>query len=128
MDHCNDHEILTDAQHGFRPGRSCETQLVVTTKDLAKALDDGCQVDAIVLDFSKAFDRVPNQRLLLKLHHYGIRGPLQIWIENFLTKRSQRVVIDGKSSDWANVSSGVPQGTVGYLVHKHFLKYTLICR
>ena len=67
MDHYNDHEILTDAQLGFRPGGA-----------LAEAIDDRCQVDAIVLDFSKAFDRVPRQRLLLKPHHYGIKGPQQI--------------------------------------------------
>ncbi len=67
MDHYNHHNILTDAHHGFRPGRSCETQLILTAQDLTKSIDDLKQVDAIVLDFSKAFDRVPHQRLLQKL-------------------------------------------------------------
>ena len=112
MEHYDDHQILVNTQHGFRPGRSCETQLIITTHDLASALDNRQQVDAVVLDFSKAFDHVPHQRLLQKLHHYGINTSLLHWIENFLTTRSQRVVIDGESSDFVPVTSGVPQGTV----------------
>jgi hypothetical protein len=64
------------------------------------------------MDFSKAFDVVAHQRLLLKLFHYGIQGPTLTWIDNFLTRRKQRVVIGGDASDWIRVQSGVPQGTV----------------
>ncbi|XP_072182159.1 uncharacterized protein [Diadema setosum] len=63
-------------------------------------------------DEGEAFDRVPHQRLLMKLQHYGIRGSLLKWFQNFLTKRSQRVVVDGQASEWTDVHSGVPQGTV----------------
>ncbi len=112
MDHYDSHNILIDSQHGFRSGRSCESQLIITAHDFAKTLDDRMQLDSIILDFSKAFDRVPHHRLLLKLHHYGIRGSLLTWFDNFLTKRSQRVVVDGEASEWTDVLSGVPQGTV----------------
>ena len=80
--------------------------------DLARGLNEKQQVDAILLDFSKAFDKVPHQRLLLKLQHYGVRGNLLKWIEDFLSARTQEVVIDGTKSTPSPVSSGVPQGTV----------------
>ena len=69
-------------------------------------------MDCILLDFSKTFDKVPHNRLLMKLHHYGIRGHIHDWISSFLVGRAQRVVLDGQSSSATTVSSGVPQGTV----------------
>ena len=78
--HCDKYNILTDAQHGFRKRRSCETQLILTVQDLVKNLDSKGQTDIILLDFSKAFDKVPHQRLLHKLHHYGITGTPHAWI------------------------------------------------
>jgi hypothetical protein len=74
MNHLEDHNILADHQHGFRKHRSCETQPVNTVESIAKSLDHREQVDMLVLDFLKAFDTVPHQRLLLKMNHYGIRG------------------------------------------------------
>ena len=74
--------------------------------------NNGGQTDAILLDFSKAFDRVSHQHLYYKLHHYGIRGKLLDWVKQFLTGRSQCVIINGEQSDSTTVSSGVPQGTV----------------
>ena len=113
MNHLDEHDILTDCQHGFRSRRSCETQLLTLVHDLATSLDPGKQqIDLAVLDFSKAFDRVPHQRLLTKIHHYGIRGQTFKWIADFLSDRKQQVVVDGAVSDQAPVVSGVPQGTV----------------
>lgn len=112
MRHLDKHNILTDKQHGFRSKHSCETQLLMTTHDLIYALDHNTQTDMIIMDFSKAFDTVPHNRLLYKLNKYGITDNLHLWISNFLTKRKQRVVVDGEHSDWTNVRSGVPQGTV----------------
>ena len=73
MNFLESNNILSDFQHGFRKKRSCETQLLVTVHDLAARLDRHQQIDAILLDFSKAFDKVPRQGLAAKLHHYGIR-------------------------------------------------------
>ena len=69
-------------------------------------------VDAILMDFSKAFDKVSHQRLAIKLDHYGIRSNLLQWIKSFLANRSQQVLVEGHSSSPAPVTSGVPQGTV----------------
>ena len=69
MNHVYTYSILTDCQHGFRGRRRCETQLVTLTHDLASYLDSGIQTDMVGLDFSKAFDRVPHQRLMRKLYH-----------------------------------------------------------
>ena len=80
--------------------------------ELTEALDSNEDVDIIYLDFAKAFDKVPHKRLLKKLWGYGIRGKVHSWIKEFLTDRSQKVVIEGKSSDLANISSGIPQGSV----------------
>ena len=66
----------------------------------------------IILDFSKAFDRVPHERLMVKLGHYRIRGATQRWIQAFLTDKTQQVLVKGATLDSIPVISGVPQGTV----------------
>ena len=113
MTHFTKNKILTLVQRGFPTEHFCESQLLLTTEDLVQNYEDKTQTDLIVLDFSKAFDVVYYQRLLHKLDHYGIRGPTLLWIQNFLTTRTQEVVVDGSfSSDTAHEGSGVPQGTV----------------
>ena len=112
MNHITIHSILNYAQHGFRKKRSCETQLLMVTADIHKALDNNLQMDGILLDFSKAFDKVPHTRLALKLEHYGVRGNNLKWIQSFLSDRTQKVVLNGKQSETILVTSGVPQGTV----------------
>ena len=106
------YNILTPYQHGFRKQRSTESQLIITVNDLISSLNHSEQLDAILLDFSKAFDKVPHKRLLHKLHHYGVRNNALQWIESFLSNRTQQVTLDGVASASAPVTSGVPQGTV----------------
>ena len=112
MKHLDMNDILIDTQHGFRKSRSCESQLIMTVHYLANSLNRNEQVDGILLDFSKAFDKVPHQRLLVKLSYYGVRGNLYSWIKDFLTNRKQEVVLEGKHSSRSEVTSGVPQGTM----------------
>ena len=87
-------------------------EVVTLFHDLTSTLDKGVQTEMVVLDFSKAFDRVPHGRLLRKLHHYGIRGNTHQWITSFLLGRTQRVLVEGCASDNVPVVSGVPQGSV----------------
>ena len=110
--HFEENKILPDNQHGFRKGRSCLTQLIEHVDDVLKALNDGKEVDVIYLDYSKAFDKVDHRILLAKMKMYGITGKVYKWIENFLSERSQTVVVDGEHSTFRGVKSGVPQGTV----------------
>ena len=110
--HLDANDILSKFQHGFRSEHSCESQLILTVHDLMKHHNNRQQVDLAVLDFSKAFDMVLHERLLGKLHHYGIDGPIWHWIRDFLTTRTQCVVVDGECSSWTEVDSGVPQQTV----------------
>ena len=115
--HLGFENILADCQHGFQSRRSCETQLVQFYHDLVSNLDhalnhDQKQTDVNIMDFAKAFDKVPHRRLLYKLEYYRIRGSTHKWISSWLSERSQKVVLDGQASDPVPVLSGVPQGSV----------------
>ena len=93
--------------------RSCLTNLLCFFEEITKWVDDGSPVDVIYLDFQKAFDQVPHQRLILKLKSHGMGNSIINWIEQWLTDRRQRVVVGGEVSSWKSVLSGVPQGSVG---------------
>ena len=84
--------VLNNNQHGFRSHHSCTTQLLALAEDLSFTMDHWKQIDVIFLDFSKAFDSVPHQRLLNKLRYYGINNNFYKWIKAWLTQQSQRVV------------------------------------
>ena len=105
-------DLIKESQHGFRRGRSCLTNLLIFLDKITRDVDEGHNVDAIYLDFAKAFDKVPHQRLLVKLRSMGIGGSLLGWIGDWLEGRRQRVYIGGGRSGWRWVTSGVPQGSV----------------
>ena len=112
LKHLEEYHILTDCQHGFRARKSCKTQLLTMAQELDTGLDKKHQHDFIILDFLKAFDHIPQRRLMRKLDHYGIRGSTYNWIQAFLTDRTQQVLVEGAASDSIPIISGVPQGTV----------------
>ena len=108
--------ILIDQQHGFREKFSGETQLISAIHDWAKGINFRSQTDVILLDFSKAFDSVPHDRLVVKLDFHGIRGKMLNWIRAFLTNRKQKVSVNAVLSLSSPVVSGVTQGSVLGLV------------
>jgi len=103
---------LYEVQHGFRPGYSCESQVITVYQDIADTLDKGGRMDAIIFDFSKAFDLVPHGRLLVKIADSGVDNRVVVWIREFLIGRTQRVRVGGELSEEVRVTSGVPQGSV----------------
>jgi hypothetical protein len=112
MNHLLMHSLLRDSQHGFLPGKSCASNLILTMDYLTKAVDEGLPVDLVYLDFSKAFDKVPHERLLVKVKAKGITGKVADWLEDWLKDRKQSVKVNGAESEESVVESGVPQGTI----------------
>ena len=88
------------------------TQLTTVINDWVKLLDKGGQVDTFILDFEKAFDTPPHELLKSKLFDYVIGGKTLRWSDSLLCYRTQRATVNGETSEWAPVLSGVPQGTI----------------
>ena len=84
MDHLDHYKIIHENQHGFRSRRSCESQLLLTTDDMVRSMNQSHQVDMAILDFAKAFDKVSHQRLSRKMAYYGIQGTTLYWIMDSL--------------------------------------------
>ena len=97
--------MINNSQHGFRNKRSCLTNLLDFYSEVLNIYDETKAVDIIYLEFQKAFDNVPHKRLLKILESHG---NILKWVEDWLCERRQRVVINGKSSNWRDVKSGVP--------------------
>ena len=112
MKHLVENQKLNEGQHGFVPGRSTQTQLLVHYNDVYEALMEGKRLDTIFLDFAKAFDKVDHNILLQKVKKHKIGGKIGLWIREFLRERKFRVVANGCMSREEDVISGVPQGTV----------------
>lgn len=107
-----EHNIIPQNQHGFTPGKSTITNLLLCVNDWTRSLERREPVDVIYLDFSRAFDRVPIKRLLYKLERIGIEGRLLLWLSSFLSARKFKVRVGDTLSASHDVASGVPQGSV----------------
>ena len=72
--HLIKNNLINQEQHGFVPGRSTQSQLLVHYKDIFEAMEEGVRIDTVFLDFSKAFDKVAHYILLKKVAKHGIKG------------------------------------------------------
>ena len=110
--HLETNHLTSDAQHGFRTGRSPQTNLIEFQNETTKWLDEGSAFDVLYLDFEKAFDKVSHEKLVEKLGRVGIVGKTKNWLKDWLSGRKQRVRVEGQFSDWVDVVSSVIQGSV----------------
>ncbi|CAF0772247.1 unnamed protein product, partial [Brachionus calyciflorus] len=105
-------KLICKEQHGFVPRKCYTTNLLEELDIITLALSEGKIIDVIYTDYSKAFDKVNHKKLIHKLEKYGIKGAVLNWIKDFLSNGLQRVVLGDSCSDWASVTSDVPQGSV----------------
>jgi len=103
---------LYEGQLGFRPGYSCESQVLTVCQNIVDSLDEGVGIDVIIIDFSKAFDLVPHDWLLTKLEALGVDSRVVIWVWKFLVGRTQKVRVGGQLSKEVTETSGVLQGSI----------------
>ena len=103
---------FSNSQHGFRNGRSTQTNMIEYLNVTTKWLDEGKNFDVLYCDFAKAFDKVCHKRLLVKLKEAGVGGMVLKWIEDWLKGRKQRVRVEDELSEWIEVLSSVVQGSV----------------
>ena len=104
--------LITKNQSGFQPGDSVTNQLICMVESILSSLDINLVVRSVFLDMSKAFDKVWHEGLLFKLKQNGISGKLLTLLKNYLSNSRQRDLINGSSSQWGDIESGVPQGSV----------------
>ena len=112
VDHLERNEVISDVQHGFVQGKSCQTQLLTVIEEWTKWMEERKPFDCLYFDYRKAFDSVPHMRLMRKIESCGITGQVQRWIKGFLQGRRQRVRVGEAVSGWKKVTSGIPQGSV----------------
>ena len=112
MSYLLDHRLISKHQHAFMSNHSTASNLLECTHDWLLSINDSRTTDVVWIDLSRAFDSIVFEKLLFKLHNYGITGSLFNWIYTFLHNRTQCVIVEHCLSSVINVESGVPQGSV----------------
>ena len=107
-----ENELISPNQLGFKPGDSCINHVLAITHEICKSFDDGFEVRGVVLDISKAFDKVWQEGLIFKLKQNGTSGNFLNLLCDFLRNRKQRVLLNGQVSEWSDVRADVPQGSI----------------
>ena len=107
-----ENSLISPNQSGFRPGDSTINQLLAITTEIYNSFENRQETRAAFLDISKAFNKVWHSGLIFKLKQNGISGKLLMMLENYLSNRKQRVILNGIECPWEPILSGVPQGSV----------------
>ena len=107
-------KLFTPSQFGFLPGNSCIAQFLAIIHEIKTNIDINPPVDmrSVFLDISKTFDKFWHKGLLFKLKSYVVQGEFLSLLECFLSNREQRVILNGQTSDWRKINSGIPQESV----------------
>ena len=112
MDFFENNNILSNYQFGFRKNHSTIDSVATLVDNILHSINNGKVTLAAFIDFKKAFDTVNHNILLEKLYCLGIRGPLLIWIQNYISNRCQRTICNGNLSELKDIKCGVPQGSI----------------
>ena len=114
MSHLVSNKLITEQQHGFVKGRSCQTNILLCLEKWTDMIDAGNSVDVAYFDYAKAFDKVSHRLLLIKLQAYGIDGKLLTWLKAYLVNRQQKVAVGNTLSDGLEVVSGTMNGSLSH--------------
>ena len=112
FNHLKQTNFFTPYQSGFLPGDSTVNQQTYLYNKICSALDNGFEIRIAFFDIGKAFDKVCHKSLIFKVHAAGIDGKVLSFLQDYLTNRTQKVVLPGDSSDLSFVKAGVPQGSL----------------